>query len=91
MTCRYARNMNRIQTNPRENEREIGRKILSLMICCRRPLRWRELQSAISINLADRDLDSARRLPMHVKDICGSLVEVLAGDRVEFVHITASL
>jgi hypothetical protein len=32
-----------------------------------------------------------RRLAIHVRDICGSLVEVLSGDRVEFIHATARL
>jgi hypothetical protein len=83
--------MDRIQQNPRENEREIARKILSWMVCSRRPLRWRELQAAISIDPIRQIVDSVRRLAIHVRDICGSLVEILPGDRVEFVHATARL
>ncbi|KAL6413086.1 uncharacterized protein AUP68_02584 [Ilyonectria robusta] len=87
----YGRNLYRIQNNPRENEREIARRILSLMICCKRPLRWRELQSAISIDPINQVVDAAQRLSIHVRDICGSLIEVLPGDQIEFVHITACM
>lgn len=86
----YYRSLHRIQTNSGENERLVARMILSLMLCSRRPLRWREVQAAISIDSVDQVVDSTRRLPMHIKDICGSLVEVLPGDRIEFVHVTAS-
>ncbi|OCL11999.1 hypothetical protein AOQ84DRAFT_421718 [Glonium stellatum] len=82
----YSRNLHRIQTN----ERAAAGKILSLMLCSRRPLRWREVQAAVSINPVDQDIDSARRLSKHISDICGSLVKVLPGDRIEFVHATAS-
>ena len=61
------------------------------MLCSRRTLRWREVQAAISINYVDQVVDSARRLSMHLRDICGSLVEVLRGDRIEFVYVTAAL
>jgi len=88
---RYKRTLDRIQQNPRENEREIARRILSWMVCARRPLRWRELQAAISIDPIDQVVDPIRRSAIHVRDICGSLVEVLPGDRVEFVHATARL
>ncbi|KAI1204789.1 uncharacterized protein F4807DRAFT_454388 [Annulohypoxylon truncatum] len=89
----YERNLHRIEINPNRNQTEIAHKILSWMVCVRRPLRWREIQAAISIDLADLAVDHARRLPRDsdVSEICGSLVEVLSGDRVEFVHVTASL
>lgn len=61
------------------------------MLCSRRTLRWREVQAAISINHVDQVVDPTRRLSMHIRDICGSLVEVLRGDRIEFVHVTAAL
>ncbi|KAN0113190.1 NACHT domain containing protein [Hyaloscypha variabilis] len=86
----YHRTIDRIQTNSGENEQRVARRILSLMLCSRRPFRWREVQAAISINTVDRVVDSTRRLPMHIRDICGSLIEVLPGDRIEFVHVTAS-
>ncbi|KAI1647683.1 uncharacterized protein F4817DRAFT_336508 [Daldinia loculata] len=89
----YGRNLYRIKTNSNKSKADVARRILLLMVCARRPLRWRELQAAISISPDDLALDIARRLPQDsdVTEMCGSLVEVLPGDRVEFIHITASL
>ncbi|KAJ3548577.1 hypothetical protein NM208_g941 [Fusarium decemcellulare] len=87
----YGRNLHRIQSNPYKNEREMAQKILSLVICCRRPLEWRELQSAISINPIDQEMDATRRLSVDVQEICGSLIEVNPEGRVEFMHMTASM
>ncbi|KAI1128502.1 hypothetical protein F5Y10DRAFT_292051 [Nemania abortiva] len=86
----YARNLGRI-SNLHVNSRKTVMKILSLMICCRRPLRWRELQAAISINIADCSVDVTRRSVVHVQEMCGSLVEVSPDGRIDFVHMTASL
>ena len=83
--------MDRIERNPHANEREVAQKILSWMVCSRRPLRWRELQAAISIDPLDQIIDLNKRSATHVRDICGSLIEVLPGDRVDFVHATARL
>ncbi|KAH8594339.1 hypothetical protein B0O99DRAFT_574078 [Bisporella sp. PMI_857] len=45
---------------------------------------------AISMNTKDHTVDfENRRLCQHVSDLCGSLVEVLPGDRVRLVHGTA--
>ncbi|OQU97597.1 NACHT domain-containing protein [Cladophialophora immunda] len=86
----YQRNLDRMEATSGMNERAVTRTILSLMICCKRTLRWREIQSAISIDLIDEKVDHSRRLSKHIRDICGSLVEILPGDRIEFVHITAA-
>jgi hypothetical protein len=61
------------------------------MICCKRALRWREIQAAISIDLDDQEVDLSKRPSKHIREVCGSLVEMLPGDRIEFVHITAPL
>ncbi|KAF3057116.1 Vegetative incompatibility protein HET-E-1 [Daldinia childiae] len=89
----YDRNLRRITSNPNRNQAEVARRILLLMVCARRPLRWREVQAAISISLDEQALDSTRRLSQgsDVTEICGSLIEVLPGDCVDFIHTTASL
>ena len=87
----YQRNLDRIEATSGENERTVTRKVLSLMICCKRVLRWREIQAAVSIDPVDQAVDVSKRLSKHIRDICGSLVEMLPGDRIEFVHITAPL
>ncbi|KAK8867413.1 C2H2 domain-containing protein [Apiospora arundinis] len=86
----YSRNLERIRDNPNESERGAAQKLLSMMLCSRRPLRWRELQAAMSIDMAEQVFDKTRMLVTRLEDICGSLVEVLPGDRFEFVHVTAS-
>jgi len=89
--CRYERTLCRIQSNPYDNQKAVAWKILSLITCSKRPLKWREIQAAVSINVVDQILDSDQRLPFHIKEICGSLVEILPEDRIEFVHVTATL
>lgn len=80
-----------MQANQKDNERLIARRILSIMLCSKRTLRWREVQAAICIDHVSQSIDLERRLSTHIREICGSLVEVLQGDRIEFVHITAAL
>lgn len=42
------------------------------------------------MNTQEQTIDFASRaLRTHVKDICGSLVDVMPGDRVQLVHATA--
>ena len=88
---RYGRIIHRMQTNPRVNEIEVAKRILSLMICSVRPLKWREIQAVLSIDFEAEKVDASRRTATHIKDVCGSLVDVLPGDRMEFVHSTAFL
>lgn len=80
-----------IQNNPREKERALATRILSMMLSARRPLRWREVQCAISIDPVQQRADWTRRLKFHVQDVCGSLIQILGEDRIEFVHATANL
>ncbi|KAF2096252.1 C2H2 domain-containing protein [Rhizodiscina lignyota] len=56
------------------------------------PLKCLEIQAAISIE-PDRDtIDfESRKLRSHIHELCGSLVSILPGDRVELVHITARI
>lgn len=79
-----------IQNNPREKERVLADRILSMMVSARRPLRWHEVQCAISIDPVQQRADWARRLKFHVHDVCGSLIQILGEDRIEFVHATAN-
>ncbi|KAK4442832.1 NACHT domain-containing protein [Podospora aff. communis PSN243] len=85
----YSRTLDRIRNNPHPNDAAMAHRILSLMICCMRPLRWREIQAAISLNLETRTVESTRRTAVHIAEVCGSLIVQLQGDRIEFVHTTA--
>lgn len=82
--------MVRIYDNPKEGEREITEKLLGWITCAKRPLKWHEIQGAVSIDMEDESIDfENRRLCTHVRDLCGSLIDVLPGDRVQLVHETA--
>ncbi len=87
---RYARIVIRIYENPNIGEQETARRLLGWMASSKRALKWHEIQGAISMNTTDQTVDfENRKLCTHVRDICGSLIEVLPGDRVQLVHGTA--
>ncbi|PVH98773.1 hypothetical protein DM02DRAFT_673149 [Periconia macrospinosa] len=66
------------------------KKLLSWMVCAKRPLKWREIQCAVSIDLDEQTVDwKDGRFPVDSKDLCGSLVEIHSDDTVNLVHHTA--
>jgi hypothetical protein len=86
----YERIMSRIAQNSTPAEWKIARKLLGWMICARRPLKWHEIQGAVSIDPVGQTVNfDDRKLRVHIRDLCGSLIQVLPGDRVELVHSTA--
>lgn len=88
---RYSRIVHRLLA-PESDEREDAELLLGVLTCAKRPLKWTEIQGAVSID-PDNDTEpfnyEERRLCLGSKDLCGSLVEIKAGGGVEFVHITA--
>ncbi|KAJ8062489.1 hypothetical protein OCU04_009019 [Sclerotinia nivalis] len=86
----YLRIATRIYQNPNDSERRTAEKLLGWITCAKRPMRWHEIQGAVAIDIVNEEFNfDGRRLRTHVADICGSLVEVLPGDRVQLVHVTA--
>ncbi|TVY27111.1 Vegetative incompatibility protein HET-E-1 [Lachnellula hyalina] len=86
----YSRIVNRILTNPKAGERVVTQKLLGWIVSAKRPLKWHEIQGAVSINTKDRFVDFENsHLAIDIRDLCGSLVDVLPGDRVQLVHETA--
>ncbi|KAF7947217.1 uncharacterized protein EAE97_004466 [Botrytis byssoidea] len=86
----YSRIVCRVYQNPNESERATAGRLLGWISCAKRPMRWHEMQAAVSINMDDEDVNfEDRQLRAHIQDLCGSLVEVLPGDRVQLVHSTA--
>ena len=60
------------------------------MVCARRALKWHEIQAAVSMNPEGQTIDfDERKLRVHIKDLCGSLIQLLPEDQVELVHSTA--
>ncbi|KAK8073631.1 hypothetical protein PG994_004530 [Apiospora phragmitis] len=86
----YNRTIVRIERNVNSSERNAARKILSWMICASRPLYWREIQTAIAMNAVEQTIDAHRRLRLHIREICGSLIDVQIGGQVQFIHATAT-
>ena len=84
--------MDRIHRYSQEKYWKIIRKLLGWVICARRRLTWWEIQCANSINMDERIIDlQGKRLRVHIRDMCGSLIEASSDDFVRFVHNTASM
>jgi hypothetical protein len=88
---RYERILKRILDESRPAHCEGARKILAWLVCAMRPLRWREIQCAISTDADAGMVDPDQRLVMGPKEICGSLVEQQHDESLRLVHTTAKL
>jgi hypothetical protein len=65
-------------------------KLLTWMVCAKRPMKWHEIQCAVSIDIDNQNVDWKRRkFSVDSKELCGSLVEVYADGTVNLVHHTA--
>jgi hypothetical protein len=49
--------VSKVYNNPNKAEREDAKNILAWIICCKRPLKWRELQATFCIELASQTVD----------------------------------
>ncbi|KAI1355974.1 hypothetical protein F5Y01DRAFT_325067 [Xylaria sp. FL0043] len=96
----YERVAVRILEKSSEAEREDALKILAWVICAKRHLRWREIQSLFCVDPIAGSVEyEERRLRVTCKDICGSLIDVHraadrdidddADDIIRIVHETA--
>jgi len=92
MKRRYSRIIDRVFNEAKEPERKIAAQLLSWIVCAKRPLKWQEIQGAVSIDLDTQTVDfDERRLSVDSKHLCGSLVEIRPGGVVDLVHLTAKL
>jgi hypothetical protein len=88
----YERIVSRIAQNLEPAMWKIARELLGWMICAKRPLRWHEIQGAFSTDLVAQTVDfENRKLRLDIRELCGSLIQVLPGHRLELVHSTAKL
>ncbi|RYP79052.1 hypothetical protein DL771_000030 [Monosporascus sp. 5C6A] len=93
----YDRVIARVLEHPSEAVREDAMRVLSLVICAKRALRWREIQAFFCISPEDSEIDHDRFLQLGCKELCGSLVDAhhvddnAAGpeDIIQIVHETA--
>ncbi|KAH7381988.1 hypothetical protein BKA64DRAFT_584001 [Cadophora sp. MPI-SDFR-AT-0126] len=88
----YERIIKRLRNTLSTSQWGSTRKLMGWMVCAKRPLRWREIQAAVSMDAEDQNFDfDKRKLRSSIQDYCGSLIQVLPGDRVELVHATAKM
>ncbi|KAK4205537.1 hypothetical protein QBC40DRAFT_36628 [Triangularia verruculosa] len=93
----YDRVIVHILENPDMAQRDASRRILELVLCAKRPLRWKEIQSHFCVDLKTHTADPDFQLVEPCKHYCSSLVEVFpnrhsiggSDDVVEIVHETA--
>ena len=86
----YKRIVTRIFENPNPAQRRTARQLLGWITCAKRSLKWQEIQGAMSINVEQRLVNfEGRQLPEDIREICGSLVDILSGNRIQLVHRTA--
>lgn len=89
---RYGRIVERIENNENLAERDQALMLLGWVVTAKRPLTWPEIQGAVSIDLEQQTVDfEERQLVVDIGELCGSLVERLAGDRIELVHTSAKM
>ncbi|KAL4918902.1 hypothetical protein BDW62DRAFT_180053 [Aspergillus aurantiobrunneus] len=90
----YTRIMERLKQDLIPEQLEYTRLLLGWLVRSKRPLKWTEIQLALSIDMGTLD---ANEVDMNLKirdeplELCGSLVQVLKGNRIELVHSTARL
>ncbi|KAI1772544.1 hypothetical protein F4818DRAFT_426298 [Hypoxylon cercidicola] len=88
----YSRILTRLLDQAAPREKAASETLLRWLVCAKRTLKWHEIQAARSIHIESQSVDvERRRFCVSSKDLCGSLVEIRDGGRVEFVHTTARL
>jgi hypothetical protein len=73
----------------------MAKKIFGLLAGAKRPLKWCELQAALSLEVSPSgavtmDFQS-NMLRNDIRETCGTLVQVVQQNRVEFIHSTTRL
>ncbi|KAJ3536177.1 hypothetical protein NM208_g5825 [Fusarium decemcellulare] len=85
----YRRIFCRLMGDQVKERRNVTKKLLSWICLSKRPLRWFEIQAAISIDLENESINEEnRRLVDTSKDLCASFIEMHADQTVEPVHGT---
>jgi len=84
----YSRIMQRLNTGTATHVQTL--KLLRWMVCAKRPMYWREIQCAVSVNIDDQVVDwDRRKFTVDSKELGGSLVETSADGTIILVHHTA--
>jgi len=64
-------------------------KLLGWLAWAKRPLKWREIQGAMSIDLGEEQVKQTRRMVIDPLELCSSFVECRSDQSVDLVHSTA--
>ena len=86
----YGRILARIQKLRTEANQNRAKLVLESLLAARRPLKLHEIQGILSIRLAQRNIDlENRRCVLHLKELCGPIIEITSDGTVDFVHSSA--
>lgn len=85
----YGRILDRILESRGQHTVKHLRHILGWIVCARRPLKWREIQGAISLNLKSKRVDYDKEIAESPKGLFASIVKLQEDGTVELVHSTA--
>jgi len=78
----------RILSQISQSEQAQVKRILSWLVCARRPLKSVELEHAVMIRPGDKIFDRRRSLLRSIVDLCGPIVE-FRGEYITLVHFSA--
>ncbi|KAK3947945.1 ankyrin repeat-containing domain protein [Pseudoneurospora amorphoporcata] len=93
----YEKLEDRLHKGSSDDERKAAIQILSYVVCCKRTLFWREIQSFFSIDQLKGEVDYDNRPAKNYKQLCGSFLDSHTvnkdytgpEDEVHLVHETA--
>jgi hypothetical protein len=88
---RYYHVLNRILDKEKPAHCSSAHTIIAWLMSAMRPLKWREIQCAISVDLGSNEFDLDQRLVLGPKEICGSLVDHRSDDSVQLSHSTVKM
>ena len=73
-----------------EGRRNDAKRLLGWTACAKRPMKWYEIQGAVSIDLDKQSVNYEDLMHrVRPKELCASLVEIRSDDSIELVHSTA--
>ncbi|KAK9770272.1 hypothetical protein SCAR479_13013 [Seiridium cardinale] len=86
----YDRIIDGIRKNQDDERWEKTKAIFGWLICAGRILRWHEIQAIVSIERHDQSVEfQQKKFIPDVQELCGTLVHIKPGNKVELIHHTA--
>jgi hypothetical protein len=85
----YKRILDRVVESRSEAYVNKLRQILGWIVWAKRPLRWREIQGALSVDTEQQRINHDRKLSDSPKELFASFVELKFDGTVQLIHETA--